>query len=65
MAEITMEIPEASLRALGVLREQAGNEIRMLAGVKSFELRRLSSGAAAKLADVFRVAFLEVEGIAL
>lgn len=37
---------------------QVGGELRLLAAMKLFELGRLSSGAAAKLADVPRTVFL-------
>jgi predicted HTH domain antitoxin len=39
--------------------DEAGQELRMLAAVKLFEMKRLSSGAAARLAGVSRVDFLE------
>jgi len=38
--------------------DMLGKELRMLAAVKLYELGRLSSGAAAGLADVPRVVFL-------
>jgi predicted HTH domain antitoxin len=38
---------------------KASAELRMLAAVKLFELKRLSSGAAARLAGISRVAFFE------
>jgi predicted HTH domain antitoxin len=58
MCEIAMTIPDESLAALADSPEKAGAELRMLAAVKLFELNRLSSGAAARLAGVSRVAFL-------
>jgi predicted HTH domain antitoxin len=58
MCEITMTIPDESLAALAESPEEAGAELRMLAAVKLFELKELSSGAAARLAGVSRVAFL-------
>ena len=58
MCEITMTIPEESLLALADSPEEAGAELRMLAAVKLFELKELSSGAAAQLAGISRVDFL-------
>ena len=59
MSEITLSISEDSLSALHVPVEQAADELRMLAAVKLFEMKRLSSGAAARLAGVPRVVFLQ------
>jgi predicted HTH domain antitoxin len=58
MREITMSIPDESLAAVAASPEAAGAELRMLAAVKLFELKKLSSGAAARLAGVSRVEFL-------
>lgn len=57
MSRILMEIPDESLAAFEVTEEQAGAALRMAAAVKLFEMGRLSSGAAAQLAGVPRVAF--------
>ncbi|MGO9465471.1 MAG: UPF0175 family protein [Isosphaeraceae bacterium] len=54
-----MTIPDESLAALADSPEKASAELRMLAAVKLFELKKLSSGAAARLAGVSRVEFLE------
>jgi predicted HTH domain antitoxin len=58
MGEITLSIPDELLVALKVTPEQCGVELRLAAAVKLYELGRLSSGAAAKLAGVPRVVFL-------
>lgn len=58
MSKITLSIPDEALMALKVNPEQLGAELRLAAAIKLYELGRLSSGAAAKLAGVPRVVFL-------
>jgi predicted HTH domain antitoxin len=58
MSQITVTIPDEALPALTSHSGAAGDELRMLAAVKLFELKKLSSGAAARLAGLPRVAFL-------
>lgn len=58
MSRITMDIPDESLLALKLSEDQAEEALRMAAAVKLFELGRLSSGAAARLAGVPGVVFL-------
>ncbi len=58
MCELTMNIPDESLAAQAVSPEEASAKIRMLAAVKLFEMKELSSGAAALLAGISRVEFL-------
>ena len=58
MRQITLNIPEDALFAMKVPEQEAGEEICMAAAVKMFEMGRLSSGAAAKLAGIPRSVFL-------
>ena len=54
----TLEIPQEAVGALGGDPDRAAEELRLLAAMKLFELGRVSSGGAAALAGMARVAFL-------
>jgi predicted HTH domain antitoxin len=58
MSEITLSIPDETLLTLKVNADQMGAELRLAAAIKLYEVGRISSGAAAKLAGVPRTVFL-------
>ena len=58
MSKLILDVPDESLLSLHLSDEAAAAEIRLAAAVKLYELGRLSSGAAARLAGIPRVLFL-------
>jgi predicted HTH domain antitoxin len=58
MRQITIDVPEKILLAEKSDEATFGQELRLLAAIKLFELGRLSSGRAAELAGMSRVEFL-------
>ncbi|WP_197064856.1 UPF0175 family protein [Leptolyngbya sp. KIOST-1] len=58
MYEIVVALPEETAAALNTSLAAMGEEVRLAAAVKLFELGRLSSGAAATLAGIPRTVFL-------
>jgi predicted HTH domain antitoxin len=58
MSLLQIEIPEEVLISLKATPDAMSRELRILAAVKLFELGKLSSGRAAQLAGISRVAFL-------
>ena len=58
VSQIAFDIPNETLLALKLPADEAGTLLRLAAAVKLYELGRLSSGAAARLAGIPRVVFL-------
>lgn len=58
MSTVEIDFPDETRLAMKISPEMVGGELRMLAAVKLYELGRLSSGAAAIMAGVPRVVFL-------
>ena len=58
MKEIKLSVPDDALAALKMNSDQLAAAIKLAASMKLFELGRLSSGAAAKLAGIPRLVFL-------
>lgn len=58
MSQIILDVPNESLLALRSTPEAVGSRLLLAAAVKLYELGELSSGAAASLAGLPRVAFL-------
>ncbi len=59
---ITIAVPETVLLADKTDEQTFAREVPVLAAVKLYELGRLSSGRAAELAGMSRVAFLQTLG---
>ena len=55
---LTVEYGDEVLLALGVTPEQFGEELKLFTALKLYELGRLSSGAAASLAEIPKPLFL-------
>jgi predicted HTH domain antitoxin len=58
MSRVILEIPNETLMALKTSSEEIGPALKLAAAIKLFEIGRLSSGAAARLAGIPRVVFL-------
>jgi predicted HTH domain antitoxin len=56
--QLVIQYPENLPDALAATREQFENEARLALAVKLFEMKRISSGIAAGLSGLSRVAFL-------
>jgi predicted HTH domain antitoxin len=58
MSAVVVEYPEAWLPVMGTDAEHFAQDIRMASAVKMFEMGKLTSGQAAKLAGIPRVEFM-------
>jgi len=58
MSRITLDIPDDALAALKLPANEASDAVRLAAAAKLYEMDRLSTGAAARLAGVPRPVFL-------
>jgi len=58
MSQIVLDVPNETLLALRTTPERVGVRLLLAAAVKLYEIGELSSGAAASLAGLLRVAFL-------
>lgn len=62
MGILTIEYPEELLVSLKETKEELASELKIAAAVKLYELGRISSGKAAKLAGMDRISFLKILG---
>ncbi len=62
MGTVTIEYPEEILVSLKETKDDFSRELKIAAAVKLYELGKLSSGKAAKLAGMDRVSFLKTLG---
>jgi predicted HTH domain antitoxin len=60
--ELKMKYPSGFELAVHMTKEEMEHHIRLMASLKMFELGKVSSGKAAQLAGMTRVAFLETCG---
>jgi predicted HTH domain antitoxin len=58
MSQLILDVPDETLLSLRLSNTAAAMEIRLAAAMKLFELGRLSSGGAARLAGIPRTLFL-------
>jgi predicted HTH domain antitoxin len=58
MSQLILDVPDEALLSLRLSDAAAGMEIRLAAAMKFYELGRLSSGGAARLAGIPRTVFL-------
>lgn len=62
MGTLTIKYPEEILISLKESKDEFSRELKTAAAVKLYELGRLSSGKAAKLAGMDKVSFLKILG---
>jgi predicted HTH domain antitoxin len=59
MTQLTLQIPESAFAALHQAPDEFGQEMRIAAAVKWYELRRVSQGRATEIAGLTRAAFID------
>ncbi|WP_291991167.1 UPF0175 family protein [Candidatus Accumulibacter sp. ACC007] len=59
MTQLTLQIPESAFAALHQAPDEFGQEMRIAAAVKWYELGRVSQGRAAEIAGLTRAAFID------
>lgn len=57
---VTIAIPDSILKMLNRTPEEIGHDVRLYAALMLFRLGKLSSGAAAQMAGIPRVMFLDL-----
>ncbi|HDY99865.1 MAG TPA: UPF0175 family protein [Nitrospirae bacterium] len=62
MATLTIEYPEEILVSLKETKDDFSRELKIAAAVKLYEMGKLSSGKAARLAGMDKVSFLKTLG---
>jgi predicted HTH domain antitoxin len=62
MGTLTIEYPEEILVSLKESKDEFSKELKIAAAAKLYELGKLSSGKAAKLAGMDKVSFLKILG---
>lgn len=62
MATLTIEYPDEILVSLKETKDDFSHELKTAAAVKLYELGKLSSGKAARLAGMDRISFLRTQG---
>lgn len=62
MGRLELDVPAGFEDAVSLTKQELEQQIRLMAALKMFELGKISSGKAAELAGMSRVAFLEACG---
>ncbi len=62
MATLTIEYPDEILVSLKETQDDFSEELKIAAAVKLYEMGKLSSGKAARLAGMDKISFLKILG---